>query len=112
MVVFSDRHRRAYARNGFVVVDDAVDTELIAEARGAIKGDERIALDDNQNEPAGTREVFRSINEQLFDSADTLVGGDQLKHPRNENFGTYSDIVVVSRVRPHAKRCARRRRDR
>jgi len=87
----SERHTRSFVRNGFVVVGDAIDADLIAEARGAVKGDQEINLDDNQNEPAAARDVFRTINEQLFEHADALVGGEKLKHPTDENFGTYSD---------------------
>lgn len=91
MVGFSDRQRRNFARNGFVVVDDAVDQELIDEARGAVKADPDIEVDQNQNEPAGARDVFRAINRQLFEYAEDAVGGRELKHPDDPNFGTYSD---------------------
>lgn len=87
----TDRQQRNLVRNGFVVVDDAVDDRLIAEARGAVKADPRVAVDENQNEPADATEVFRSINYRLFDYVDDLVGGGKLKHPDDPNFGTYDD---------------------
>lgn len=85
-----DRHKRTFVRNGFVVMDDAVDDQLIAEARGAVKGDRTVEVDQNQNEPAGARGVFRAINRQLFEYAADLIGGEKLKHPDDPNFGTYS----------------------
>lgn len=91
MTGLSERHRRNLVRNGFVVVDDVVDDQLIAEARGAVKGDKTIEIDQNQNEPDDAREVFRTINHQLFEYVDDLVGGEKLKHPDHHNFGTYSD---------------------
>lgn len=87
----SDRVKRDLARNGFAVLDDAVDRTLIDEARGAVKADTDVVVDENQNEPAGARDVFREINRQLFDHAEDVVGDRTLKHPDGPNFGTYSD---------------------
>lgn len=91
MTELPERHRRNLVRNGFVVVDDALDDRLIAEARGAVNGAESIEIDQNQNEPPGAREVFRTINRRLFEYADDLVGGEKLKHPDDADFGTYAD---------------------
>lgn len=87
----TERQQRTLARNGFVVATDAVDDDLIAEARGALKAAESVTVDENQNEPAGARDVFRAINRQLFAYVDDLIGGEKLKHPDDPNFGTYSD---------------------
>lgn len=91
MTGLTERQKRTFVRNGFVVVDSAVEENLVAEARGAVKGDPNVAVDENQNEPSEAREVFRAINRQLFAYADDLVGGEKLKHPDDPNFGTYSD---------------------
>lgn len=91
MTELDDRRKRELARNGFVVLDDVVDHELVAEARGAVTADPRVEVDLNQNEPADAREVFQEINRQLYECVDDVVGGPRLKHPDEPNFGTYSD---------------------
>lgn len=90
MASLTHRQKHDFARNGFVVLPEIVDDDLIAEARGAVKGDPNTEIDQNQNEPAGAREVFRSINRQLFEYVDDVIG-PRLKHPDDPNFGTYSD---------------------
>lgn len=90
MSSLTDRQKRAFERNGFVVLRDAVDPELIDATREAVENDETMT-EGNQNEPAAATETIREMNRELFEYADELVGGEQLHQPDDEDFGTFSD---------------------
>jgi ectoine hydroxylase-related dioxygenase (phytanoyl-CoA dioxygenase family) len=81
--------KRAFARNGFLVLHDALDEDVVAAAREAVEDDETTS-EGNQNEPEDATDTFRELNRQLFDFAADLVGGDRLKHPDDDDWGTYS----------------------
>jgi len=77
--------KQQFVRNGFLVLRDAVDEDLIHEARRAVEADDSMGPG-NQNEPQ--TEPFRSINEGLFEYADDLIGGETLASPGDSTFGT------------------------
>jgi hypothetical protein len=88
---FTDRERREFVRNGFLVRDDVVDDDLIAAGREAIAE----GLDVDPDDPAeyvGTgytenaagdadSEPFEAIVDQLFPAVETLVGEGVLAEP-------------------------------
>ncbi|MFB6120721.1 MAG: phytanoyl-CoA dioxygenase family protein [Halobacteriaceae archaeon] len=85
--MLTDRQRRSFARNGFLVLRDALDPDRVAEARRAIEADDSMS-EGNQNEPE--LQPFRAINETLYDYATALVGDDVLP-PGHPDFGTVDD---------------------
>lgn len=91
MVTLTPDQQRDFARNGFLVLEDWLDSDRVAEARGAVKADPEITVDDGQNEPAGATEVFRDINRRLYELVEALVGDRPIKHPDDPDFGTYDD---------------------
>lgn len=83
MLTIDERER--FRRNGFVVLRDALDEDLIREGRTAIEDDDSMGPG-NQNEP--TTEPFRTINERLFEYAADLIGAENLARPGTPEFGT------------------------
>lgn len=83
--MLADEQKRRFARNGFLVLRDAVDDDLIDEGRRAIEADDSMGPG-NQNEPR--TEPFRSINEELYEYALDLVGEGKLAPPGDATFGT------------------------
>jgi ectoine hydroxylase-related dioxygenase (phytanoyl-CoA dioxygenase family) len=89
MSALTDAQRGKLVRNGFLVLRDALDEDLVGDARRAVEAADTTA--GNQNEPDDATETFRAINRELFGYAADLIGGDRLKHPDDEDWGSYSD---------------------
>jgi len=85
--MLSDAQRETFRRNGFLVLRDALDDDRVREAREAVLADDSMSQG-NQNEPS--TEPFRTMNETLFEYAESLVG-DGLLPPGHPDFGTVDD---------------------
>jgi ectoine hydroxylase-related dioxygenase (phytanoyl-CoA dioxygenase family) len=93
MSLFTDRQLREMKRNGFLVVDDAVDEETVRAARESFwdgapfERDDYGALVDaperfeNAWEYIEDPEPFAAINDQLFPYAEELAGEGTIEHP-------------------------------
>lgn len=91
MVRFSQKERRRFVRNGFLVRDDLVDDDVVAAARDSVvDGIDADPDDPEQVVGAGydenvaddvDREPFERIVDQLFPAVDELVGGGVLADP-------------------------------
>ena len=90
MVSFTDSERRAFARNGFLVRDDLLPTEVVDEARAAVVD----AMDADAANPeslvgAGYEVALEGVDqspltavaERLFPAAEALVGEGVLEAP-------------------------------
>lgn len=114
--MLSTEQRERFVRNGFVVLRDALDDDLVREGRRAIECDDSMGPG-NQNEP--TTEPFRTINEGLFEYAAALIGEGNLARPGTPEFGTddgeetriglhFPDEDLPAVEDPQAQRRARR----
>lgn len=93
MGTLTAEQRREFVRNGFLVLRDAVDSDLVADIRNAVEDDETMS-EGNQNEPEAAAEAVRELNRQLRPYAEDLVGENGLTHPDDEDWGTYSGEQV------------------
>lgn len=90
MVTFSDAERRAFARNGFLVLDDLLSRERVDDAHGAVVDAMDADPDDPEQVIGAGYEVavegadqapFTAIAENLFPAAEALVGEGVLAPP-------------------------------
>lgn len=113
----SDREKLEFKRNGFLPVHDAVDPDLIDEAR------ERIweSIPENRADPESLvgqgyhlnvldevedTSVFGEVNEQVFAYAEELVGEDVLEAPTDQvqvplKFPEENQVVAASELPDH-----------
>lgn len=76
--MFDTEQREQFARNGFLVLRDAIDPVLTDEVQEIVASDDSLEPGNNDEPQA---EPFRTINRQLFAYAEELVGPDRLYEP-------------------------------
>lgn len=92
--LLSTAQKKAFTRNGFLVLSDVIDSELIERAYAAVladndvdsEGELRQELEEDSMEWDPDAELFCRINEEIFEYVEELVGADLIEPPSSPDF--------------------------